>query len=377
MRIGIDYTSAVRQRAGIGRYTRGLVRALAQIDHDNAYVLFSAGRSDEEDPFPANFQRQVVPLNDRHLSILWQKLRVPLPIEWITGQLDLYHSPDFVLPPVRRAQTVLTIHDLSFMRHPECFSPPLLHYLTTAVPRSIRQADLILADSKSTRDDLIDLVAVPAERIRVVYPGLEQEFVPRDEKEIASVRRRYGIERPYILGLGTVQPRKNFARLIEAYHALRGRKDIPHKLVIGGGTGWLGASIIETIDALGLHDDVLMIGYVQDIDLPALYSGAAVFAFPSLYEGFGIPVLEAMACGTPVVAANTSSLPEVAGEAALLVPPTDTAALADALWNVIDDTEIHSTLRERGLQRCRQFDWPSSAAQLLCAYDALHGKWRR
>ncbi len=374
MRIGIDYTAAVRQGAGIGRYTRGLIRALAELDQQTPYVLFSAGRDADPRPWPSNFARRTVPLTDRHLAILWQRLRLPLAVEWLTGSLDLFHSPDFVLPPLRRARAVLTVHDLSFLRYPECFSPPLLRYLLDAVPRSVERADLVLADSEHTRDDLVELLGVAPERARVVYAGVEPEFVPRPDAEVAAVRQRYGIQRPYILGLGTLQPRKNFQRLIEAYRLLRQERHIPHQLVIGGGRGWLYEPILEAIARHGLQEDVRLIGFVEDADLPALYTGAEVFAFPSLYEGFGIPVLEAMACGTPVVAAETSSLPEVAGEAALLIPPTDTEALAEALWSALDDGARRADLRARGWEQCRRFTWRASAERLLACYAELLGE---
>ena len=194
-----------------------------------------------------------------------------------------------MLPPVRRARTALTVHDLSFLRYPACFSPPLLRYLLGAVPRSIERADLVLADSEHTRRDLDELLGVPAERVRVVYAGVEPAFAPRPPAEVTAVRQRYGIQRPYLLGLGTLQPRKNFVRLIEAYRLLRQERRIPHQLVIGGGHGWLYEPILEAIEAHGLQEDVLLIGFVADADLPALYTGADLFAFPSLYEGVRHP----------------------------------------------------------------------------------------
>jgi glycosyltransferase involved in cell wall biosynthesis len=371
MRIGIDYTAAVRQGAGIGRYTRGLIRALAELDHETPYLLFSAGRDPDPRPWPPNFCQRPVPLSDRHLAILWQRLRLPVPIEWFTGPLDLFHSPDFVLPPVRRARTALTVHDLSFLRYPACFSPPLLRYLLGAVPRSIERADLVLADSEHTQRDLEELLGVPAEQVRVVHAGVEPEFAPRPASEVAAVRQRYGIQRPYLLGLGTLQPRKNFVRLIEAYRLLRQERHIPHQLVIGGGRGWLYEPILEAIEAHGLQEDVLLIGFVEDADLPALYTGAKLFAFPSLYEGFGIPVLEAMACGTPVVASSASSLPEVAGDAALLARPTDVEALAEALWRALDDAALRADLRASGLEQARRFTWAKAAQRLLEGYREL------
>ena len=373
-RIGIDYTSAVRQRAGIGRYTRGLIGALAEVDRTNRYQLFSAGRDPEAKAWPSNFHLRTLPLTDRHLSILWQRLRVPLPVEAITGPLDLFHSPDFALPPVRRARTVLTVHDLSFMRYPECSSSALLAYLLRAVPRSVARADVILADSESTRRDLVELLHVAPERARVVYPGVEARFVPQgDAPALGAMLARYGVRRPYILGLGTLQPRKNFVRLIRAYGLLRNRRDLPHQMVIGGGKGWLYEEIGETIAELGLEDHVRLIGFVADDDLPALYSAADIFAFPSLYEGFGLPVLEAMGCGTPVVTSTASSLPEVAGDAAILVDPHDVEALAEALGRLVDDDGLRNDLRLRGFERARRYTWRDAAVRLLGVYTHVLG----
>ncbi|MBC7239779.1 MAG: glycosyltransferase, partial [Chloroflexi bacterium] len=199
MRIAIDYTSAVRQKAGIGRYTRGLANALAEVDHETTYILLSAGRDRTERAWPANFYRRALPLSDRHLAILWQRLRLPLPVELLTGRIDLFHSPDFTLPPVWRARTVLTIHDLSFMRCPECFSKPLLDYLLASVPRAVRRADFILADSASTRHDLAELLGVLPERMAVAYPGVEAHFAPVEDAATLEARlARYGVERPYL-----------------------------------------------------------------------------------------------------------------------------------------------------------------------------------
>jgi len=372
MRIGIDYTSAVQQGAGIGRYTRGLVAALAELDQVNEYVLFSAGRDRTGRVWPPRFHLRSLPLKDRHLALIWQRLRLPLPVELVTGPVDIFHSPDFVLPPVRKARTVLTVHDLSFMRYPECSSAHLLEYLMGAVPRSVRRADVVLADSESTRQDLIELLHVPEERLLLVYPGVEERFAPGvEESVIEGALRRYGLHRPYILGLGTLQPRKNFCRLIRAFDLLRRQHPVPHSLVIGGSKGWLYEEIFDTVRELGLQEMVLLPGFVADEDLPALYCAADVFAFPSLYEGFGIPVLEAMRCGTPVVTTRVSSLPEVAGDAALLVSPDDVAALAEALWRLTDDSALRNDLRQRGFQQVTQFTWKQAAKGLLDVYTQI------
>ncbi len=371
MFVGIDYTAAVRQGGGIGRYTRHLIRTLARVDRDNRYILYSAGRDPDGYQWPANFRLRSLPLTDRHLAIIWQRLRLPIPVELITGRVDILHSPDFVLPCVWRAKKVLTVHDLSFMRYPECSSPALLDYLMRSVPPSVSRADLVLADSENTRQDVIDLLNVAPDRVCVVYAGVEERFlVDSEEDDRDDVLGRYGIDRPYILGLGTLQPRKNFARLIQAYARLRER-GIDQCLVIGGAPGWLYQDIYDTIDALHLQGQVIMAGFVRDADLPALYRHADVFAFPSLYEGFGIPVLEAMACGTPVVTADTSSLPEVAGDAALMVSPFDVEALADAIWRLVDDSDLREGMVRRGYCRAARFTWETAAHSLLDVYGLL------
>lgn len=371
MRVGIDYTAAVRQQAGIGRYTRGLIGALAALDRETSYVLLSAGRDRSGRRWPVNFRQRALPLSDRHLALLWQRLRLPLPVEAFTGKLDLFHSPDFVLPPVARARAVLTVHDLSFLRYPECFSKPLLAYLLHSVPPAVRRADAILADSESTRRDLVELLQVDEERIAVIYPGVEPHFGPAgDEAALRAILARYGLRQPYLLSVGTLQPRKNFVRLIRAYHALRQERRIPHQLVIAGGRGWLSDEIHATIAALRLEGQVRLTGFVADEHLPALYQGAALFAFPSLYEGFGIPVLEAMACGAPVVTSTVSSLPEAAGEAALLVDPNDVDALTEALWRALDDDALRNALRARGFEQVKRFSWAESARRLRAVYYA-------
>lgn len=389
MRIGIDYTAAVQQQAGIGRYTRELVRALAKLDdaaklnEANRYVLFQANRGAQKPAgaWPDNFRVRSVPLTDHWLSILWQRLRLPIPVEVCAGPIDIFHSPDFVLPPVWRARTVLTIHDLSFLTTPETPDPSLREYLTQAVPRAVARADHILADSRSTKDDLVAHMDVEPQRITVAYPGVDSRFRPLDEpasaEVCARVRARYELSRPFILSVGTLQPRKNYPALIEAFARLcRGEEgwiDDPPLLVIAGGEGWLYEEIYATVERLGVGDRVRFLGFVPDEDLPALYNAAEVLAMPSLYEGFGLPVLEALACGTPVVTSDVSSLPEVAGDAALLVPPDDVEGLSQALDRTLTDDELRATLRERGLSQAQRFTWQRTAETALDVYRRLAG----
>jgi len=377
MRVAIDYTAAVRQGAGIGRYTRNLIRALAGLDSESQYTLFVAGgwgTGDGLGPWPGNFRMRSIPLTDRVVNIIWQRIRFPLPVQVFTGRIDLFHSPDFVLPPVRRTPALLTVHDLSFLRVPECFVPGFRGYLEGAVSRGVRRADHILADSESTRSDLIELMAVSPDRTTVVYPGIEARFTRiEDAKALARVRRRYQLPGRFVLGLGTLQPRKNFEGLIHAFGQLVGggsrRQELADlHLVICGGQGWLSEGLPDWATHHGLSERVHFPGYVRDEDLPALYSLASVFAFPSFYEGFGLPVLEAMACGTPVVAANNSSLPEVVGEAGLLVDAGSADQLAHALHRLLTESDLAVELTSRGRAHAAKFTWERAATELRGLY---------
>ncbi len=372
MRIGIDYTAAVHQRAGIGRYARGLVRALAQLDRENEYLLLVAGGPKEESTFPPNFKPRYLPLSPHWATTLWQRLRVPLPADLFTGPLDLFHSPDYVLPPLRGGKRVLTIHDLSFLRYPEGADPRLRWYLPKAVPRSIAQADLVLADSRNTGNDLTELLGVESSSVEVLYPGVEERFHPLDEGSLVPLKARYSLGFPFILTVGTLEPRKNHVGLLQAYSLLKGR--YPHRLVIAGGKGWLYEPIFQEVERLSLEERVIFLGYVPEGDLPALYNLADLFVFPSFYEGFGLPSLEAMACGTPVVTSNTSSLPEVVGDGALLVSPQEVEALTDAMERALGDPSLRKELRSKGLERAKRFRWDEAAKQLLAIYKRVGGE---
>jgi glycosyltransferase involved in cell wall biosynthesis len=405
MKIGIDYTSAATQGAGIGRYTRELMRALLALPSHNRYSFFYASRNRVDtsifQPPTSNVHR--LPLHDKWLMRLWHRLRIPLPVEAIVGKVDLFHSPDFTLPPtLPGVPTLLTVHDLSFIRDPESAWPSLRAFLNKTVPRSVKRATHVLADSQATKDDLIELFGTPAGKITVLYSGVETRFAPvRDRAEIDCVCAKYQLPRPFILSVGTLQPRKNYARLIEAFgkiiqHPERNegeskdadRATSPHSstaplqgsaqnasqdfhLVITGGKGWMFETIFEQVKRSGLEGRVHFPGFVDDADLPALYSAADLFAYVSLYEGFGLPLLEAMACGTPVVASNVSSLPEVVGEVGLQVDPRDGDAITRALREMIERPELRKRSIEMGLERAKSFTWDKAARELLAIYDCV------
>lgn len=375
MRIGIDYTAAAWQGAGIGRYTRELVRATVARTPDYQYVLFyAAGGLPPHSPYVEDMhalcaafpQVQAVPigLSPRLLTIVWQRLRLPLAVERFTGPLDIVHAPDFVLPPTQ-ARTLLTVHDLTFLLHPDWFEPPLRRYLARVVPRSLRRADMVLVDSQATRADLLRLLNTGRARVEVVYPGVDPRFCPLPTDQIEAVRLRLHLPPVFLLFVGTLEPRKNLVRLLEALPLV---PEAP-PLVIAGRKGWLYQEIFATVDRLNLQPRVHFLDFVGDTDLPALYNLARAFIYPSLYEGFGLPVLEALACGTPVVTSATASLPEVAGQAAVLIDPLDTTTIAQGIRRALAE---HERLRLAGPAQARQFRWEQSAEALLACYRAVN-----
>jgi glycosyltransferase involved in cell wall biosynthesis len=306
---------------------------------------------------------------ERMMNVIWQRLQLPMPADLATGPVDVFHAPNFVLPPVRRATSVLTVHDLAFLIHPECADERLRAYLEQSVPRSAARADLIVTDSENTRNDVICLLDIDADRVFVVPGGVDPAFTPANEERVAQVRAAYSLAQPYIMAIGVIEPRKNLPRLIDAFTRFRVRTGASHQLVIAGGKGWLCDDTFRQAERSAFPNEIRFTGYVPDQDLIALYSGAEVFAYPSLYEGFGLPVLEAMACGAPVMCSNTSSLPEFAAGAALLVPPEDPEAMADALESICTDPEQRSTLRSQGTARAAEYTWERSARQLLDVYE--------
>jgi len=294
-------------------------------------------------------------------------------VEVLAGSFDVFHAPDYVLPPLARGRGIVTIHDLSFLRLPECAEPSLAAYLAAVVPRSVRRAAAVLADSESTQRDICTLLDVPPERVHVVYAGVGPEYHGRyDAAARMAVRQRYHLPDAMILFVGTIEPRKNLVRLVEAYACLR-RQGITHTLVIAGRRGWREDAVFATVERLGLGDHVLFPGYIPEEDLPIVYSLADLFVFPSLYEGFGLPPLEAMASGVPVVCTATSSLPEVVGDAALTVEATDTKALAIAMERALTMPDLRRELIIRGRARAARFTWEDAAHRVLGIYELVGG----
>jgi glycosyltransferase involved in cell wall biosynthesis len=374
--ITIDYTPAIRQRAGIGRMIRGQVAALFAENPGYDLRLFVAGSVNNADRQASPLPLHTTPISERNLVRIWHRFNLPVPrVNWfIGGATDLFHATDFVLAPSDARYKLVTVHDLAFLFYPEAAMPSLHRYLNTVVPRSVRQADHLLADSQHTAQDLQEQWQIPADRITVVQGAVDHvHFRPiTNQAHLAAVRRRYQIgDRPFILGLSSLQPRKNFVRLIEAFAQARQAGNLPHRLVIGGGKGWLYDAIFARVQELQLSEHVHFPGFIDEMDLPALYSAAEIFAYPSLYEGFGLPILEAQACGTPVLTADNSCLPEAGGTAALYVKAEAVESIAEGLLQLTQDTARRHELHSIGLQHVAQFTWQRSAQQLLTAYRKL------
>lgn len=378
MRIGFDLTAAVTQGGGIGRYTRELVHALTAVDQQNQYRFFSAKQPPtlpvpNSIPQTPNSQYRQSPLYDKWHYRLWYRLRLPIPVQLLTGRIDLFHSPDFVLPPVLpKVPTLLTVHDLSFLHYPETFPAALVNYLNSVVPWSVGRATHILADSEATKLDLVGLWHVPKDKITVLLSGVNGRFQPvHNAAKITAVQQKYSIgNAPYLLSVGTIQPRKNYQMLIRAFRPIA--EQFPHNLIISGGKGWLFDEMMAEIETQRLTERVHFIGFVDDDDLPALYSGADLFLFPSLYEGFGLPLLEAMGCGTPVISSNASSLPEVGAETAVYLSPHDEQAWTATILDLLQNDQKRTALAQKGISHAAQFSWQKTAETLLTIYQNIH-----
>ena len=303
---------------------------------------------------------------------LWDFIGYPA-VESIIGEIDVFHGMSYVLPPRRRAKGILTICDLTFLLFPE-YHAQGMQSLARTIRRQAHSADAVIAISEHTRKDIVESLGVPDERVVVTLLAADEKYRVLPRSEVLPVTFRYGIDGDYILYTGTLEPRKNVTAIIEAFNILKREMALPHRLVIAGRKGWLYDGLFKQIEELKLGRDVIFTDFVPDEDLVALYNGASLFVYPSLYEGFGLPPLEAMACGCPVVTSNTSSLPEVVGDAGLMVDPRRPEELAEAMARIIEDSALRAELREKGLKRAAEFSWRRCAEETLAVYRELTGK---
>ena len=376
MRIALDYTAGIRQGAGVGQYVRSLVDAMLAQDANNKYTLITSGRPTKERSFPTadNVRGRSVFIPDRYLNILWYRWRVPLYANYFTGPADIYHGLDFGLPPLRgKMHKIVTVYDLAFLAHPETAVPSLAAYLKKVVPEAVAAADAVAAISHATKQTLIEYYKAPEEKITVIPCGVAPHFRRiTDPALLEATRRKFELERPLVLSVGTLEPRKNHLGLIKAFYEVQKSKESSAMLALAGGQGWLYEETQRMVTELKLENKVRFLGRVSELELITLYSLADVFAFPSFFEGFGIPPLEAMACGAPVITSNTSSLPEVAGDAAILVDPHDTHAIADAITRVLEDEQLREELRQKGYLQAQRYTWSRSAGKMLSVYQKLY-----
>lgn len=366
LRVGIDIHSIGSHKGGNETYYRELVKGLIKIRSEHRFFLY----------YTSPAIPQYITASD-HLALellvpAHRMFRIPFAIPRRTrlDQLDLFHA-QFIVPPFLKCKTVTTIPDIAYEHYPEFFPAHQRAWLRVLVRESARRADHIITVSEYSKRDLVRTYGVREERITVTYEGAGDEFVPLDkEKAKEELASRYRIEGNFILYLGRLQARKNLMRLVDAYALIR-KAGFPHKLVLAGQHDTLFQPVVARIRELKLQNDILLPGYVAAADVPTFYNAAEVFVYPSVYEGFGLPLMEAMACGTPVVTSRGSSLDEVAGDAAVLVDPLDESSIAEALKKVLAEPELRKHLGQAGLRRSRQFSFENAARQTVGVYERV------
>ncbi len=364
-RLGLDARLTYYSAGGIAKYIRNLAAALPALAPERAHVHFY--RRKQAETFSPAARRVDCWTPAHHRLERWA-----LAAEILPHGLDLLHSPDFIPPAAGYRRSVITVHDLTFLRYPEFLTVEARRYYNSQIGWAVRRAAAIAADSQATKVDLMELLGVPGDKVTVIPLGLDPEFRP-DAPEGADVATlgRLGLARGYVLFVGTFEPRKNVKGLLRAFAQWRSEVPEAPPLVLVGRAGWLFDETLAEITRLGLEAHVRRLEELPAADLPAVYRGAGVLVLPSHYEGFGFPVLEAMGCGTPVICSNRASLPEIAGDAAVMVDPDDERALADALGRVLGDTTLRAELAARGLVRAQLYTWERTARETLALYERV------
>ncbi len=378
LKVCIDVSAAVHRRAGLGRYAQELVKGL--VDLGSGAVAAPAGEVTAPLQLSVFYHQRgeaileppidQLPRLTTRLSVRPWRLRTALAyftnvgMDRTFGSADVFHATEHLLPRLKRSRSVFTLHDLIFEFDPDSHKPLNIAFLKTLMPRFLKHADAIIAVSESTKRDAIRFYNVPPSKIHVIYEGVDPKFVPiADPARLSDVRRKYRLPDRFILHLGTIEPRKNLPLFFEA------AKELDQPLVVAGKLGWLTDPILARVKELGIEERVHFTGFVDDEDLPALISEASLVAMPSKYEGFGLPVLEAMSCGVPVIASNTSSLPEVGGDAALYARPDDVRSWIALIDRVLSDEELRASMIDRGLRQAQKFRWDDAARKTAEVYQ--------
>lgn len=359
MRIGLDVQTTLGRKTGFGFYVSNLVKTLERIDKKNEYSFLQPEIN-----------------GDLSTPKRWVWDQITFPKLAKQAKVDILHQPCFSVPIFYRGKVVVTIHDLISVFFGYNIPFWSRQFFAKWMPFTYRFADHFIAVSEHTKKDAIKVLGIPAEKITVIREAADERYqVITDQKALQAVREKYKLgTAPFILHVGTLEPRKNLPFLVRAFALAKKNHHIEAKLVITGKKGWYYEGLFQLVDELKLHEDVLFTGYVEDEDIPALYNAAKIFAFPSLYEGFGLPPLEAMASGTPVISSNTSSMPEVIGDAGILLPPENEVTWAAALVDLLTDEKKWQTCREKGLVQAKKFSWERCAQETIAVYEKVAGK---
>ncbi|PID57163.1 hypothetical protein CSB45_08000 [candidate division KSB3 bacterium] len=377
MNIGIEACTAVEpQRTGLGQYSYHLIRALSRVNGRERHHYRCYFRHANPDPFYVLGWQDVAPPHLRPCILpfpfLWAQVR--LPFEFRQHPQDLYFFPSSVIPLLNQpSNSVVTVHDLAFLFFQDYFSPLLRSWLKLATERSVRKAQKVIAVSEATRQDILAYYQTDPEKVKVVHHGVAKAFQPQTAASIEAVKQRYAIDGDYLLCVGTLQQRKNIPRLLHAFYLLKQKHQHSQKLVLVGRklADLPETEIFSTLKRLSLEQEVIWTGYIDRAEMPAIMSGAELFVFPSLYEGFGMPVLEAMACGTPVACSNTSSLPEVIGDHGVVFDPYSVDDMTETLHYVLQKEDLRRKLSELGVLRAARFSWDSCARKTLAVLESV------
>lgn len=375
IRIGINIRFIQTTISGIGKYVLELMKGLAQIDNENKYDLYEYSHTKVLHPIEKKNFSYVIPTFNTKIRSFRIFLEQFLFTMFIKKQkLDVFHGPSFMLPIFKPLKTkcVITVHDLTFLRYQESFTFETKLYYKIFFKRSINNADMIIADSQATKDDLMLYFHVPKNKIKVIYLGVDKAFTPvADKFHIAKVQKKYALPKKFFLFTGLLSPRKNIEGVLRAFNSLNIDLYKEYHFVIVGGKGWLYDPIFKYVEKHNLKERVHFTGYIDAGDLPVFYTLAEALVFPSFYEGFGLPILEAMACGCPVITSNISSMPEVAGDAALLVDPKNSQNILAAMEKIVSDKELRKELVKKGYEQAKKFTWEKTAEETLALYKQV------
>lgn len=375
MRVGINARYLQNARSGIARYIYSLLANLKEVDQSNEYMLFlGSNKLISDDIKKLGFYTDIskIPTANQILKMAWQHFYIPLRIKSL--KIDVFHEPTFIMPFFKKCPTVTTVHDLAYKFLPECYTLRNRLYLGQLMRRSIKLSDRIIVISEHAKKDVLMNFRVKEEKVKVIYLAVDGSFhsiKDKRQERLAQVKAKYGIAKYFILTVSLISPRKNLVNLIKAFSELKKNRGIAHQLVVVGKKGWLYEDVFREAARSEYWQDIIFCNFVSHDDLVLLYNAAEVFVYPSLYEGFGLPLLEAMACECPVVSSNRSSLFEVASDAAILVDPYDFSEFSGAIWKVITDASLKESLIEKGKMRVKFFSWKRTAAETARIYNSL------